>query len=58
MKMTESEFLVLQTDLRILKEQQVMQIYVNDNIGKGESIYISSYGNVDRLTFPTTSDVL
>lgn len=49
MKMTESEFLVLQTDLRILKEQQVMQIYVNDNIGKGESIYISSYGNVKVL---------
>lgn len=34
MKMTESEFLVLRTDLRILKEQQVMQIYANDNIGK------------------------
>lgn len=49
MKMTESEFLVLQTDLRILKEQQVMQIYANDNIGKGESIYISSYGNVKVL---------
>lgn len=49
MKMTESEFLVLRTDLRILKEQQVMQIYANDNIGKGESIYISSYGNVKVL---------
>lgn len=49
MKMTESEFLVIQTDLRILKEQQVMQIYANDNIGKGESIYIPSYGNVKVL---------
>ena len=47
--MTESEFLVLRTDLRILKEQQVMHIYANDNIGKGESIYISSYGNVKVL---------
>ena len=51
MKITESEFLVLRTDLRILKEQQVMQIYANDNIGKGESIYISSYGNVKDWHF-------
>lgn len=49
MKMTESEFLVLQTDLKILKEQQVMQIYANDNIGKGESVYIPSYGKVKVL---------
>ena len=46
MKMTESEFLVLQTDLKLLKEQRFMQIYANDNMGKGETVYISSVGNV------------
>ena len=46
MKMTESEFLVLQTDLKLLKEQRFMQIYANDNMGKDETVYISSVGNV------------
>ena len=46
MKMTESEFLILQTDLKLLKEQRFMQIYANDNMGKDETVYISSVGNV------------
>lgn len=45
MKMTESEFLILKTNFGILHRQQFMQIYANDNIGKGHIIYIPSYGN-------------
>ena len=47
MKMTDTEFLILQTDFEQLKEQRLMQIYANDNIGKGEIVYISMIGNVE-----------
>ena len=49
MKMTESEFLILQTDLVGLKEQRAMQIYPDGNIGNGEPVYVPSCGNVMAL---------
>lgn len=47
MKMTESEFLVLQTDFGYLHNRNFMQIYADDNIGKDGAVYISSCGHVD-----------
>lgn len=46
MKMTDSEFLVQQTDFEYLRNRCFIQIYTDENIGKDESIYISSCGLV------------
>lgn len=47
MKMTESEFIVLQTDFGNLHNQKFMQIYANDTIGENEAIFIPSCGHIN-----------
>ena len=47
MKMTESEFIVLQTDFGNLHNQKFMQIYANDTIGENEAVFIPSCGHIN-----------
>lgn len=49
MKMTETEFLILQTDLQNLNEKLFMQIYSDDIIGNGGSLVIPTCNDVILL---------
>lgn len=47
MKMTESEFLILQTDFGYLHNRNYMQIFASDSIAEDKTVYIPSCGYVD-----------